>query len=145
MVIVRSETDPAGAGFGENALLTLAPGKLVKEAEVANAFVARLPVVVIAPASIVFVRFPFTVMVAMRVRVQLLIGGSVPSLKEKELDPGVPVNVPPQLPTLNLTGLAKIMPAGMLSVKAIPVRVTLPGLINSMLMVEAAPPKTSGG
>src|SRR6185503_17922425 len=63
--------------------------------------------------------------------------------------PGTPFRVPPQVPTLKFTGLARIMPpegaVGMLSVNEIFVRVTLPGLINSMLMVEEEPPKTVSG
>lgn len=129
-------------GFGENALLTLAPGKFVREAEVGSAFVARLPSVLIAPAAMVFVRFPFTVMVALRVKVQLPRAGSEPPANTKELSPGLPVRVPPQVPTLKLVGLARIMLGGMESVNVMPVNGTVPGLMISILIVEAAPPKT---
>jgi hypothetical protein len=97
----------------------------------------------------VFVRFPFTVIVALRVNVHLPNGGSVPPLKEKLFAPGVPLSVPPQVPTLKFTGLARIIPpvvsVGMLSVNEMFVRVTFPGLISSRLMVEAEPPKTVNG
>jgi hypothetical protein len=131
-------------GFGAKDLLTLAPGRFVSEAATGSTFVTPF-VVVTAPAGIVFVRLPFTVMVALRVRVHLPKGGRVPPLKEKELAAGTPLSVPPQVPTLKLTGLARIMPLGMLSLKAIPVSVTAPGLIKSILIIEDEPPKTWGG
>ena len=139
--MVNAENEPAAIGFGAKDLLTLAPGKFVNEAATGSTFVTPL-LVVTAPAGIVFVRLPFTVMVALRVRVHLPKGGSVPPLKEKELAPGIPVSVPPQVPTLKFTGLARIMPAGILSVKAIPVNVAPSGLIKSILISEAEPPKT---
>src|ERR1043165_8883317 len=132
-------------GCGANDLLTLAPGKFVKEAEVGSAFVARLLSVVTAPAGIVFVRLPFTVIVALSVRVHDPRAGRLPPLKTKELSPGFPVIAPPQLPTLKFAGLARIIPAGILSGNAIPVSGVLFGLIRSMLIVEEAPPKTCGG
>src|SRR5215208_6277548 len=130
-------------GFGAKDLLTLAPAKLVNVACTGVAFVTPAGfVVVTAPAGIAFVRLPFTVIVALRVRVQLPKGGRLPPLNEKELEPGAPLSVPPQVPTLKLTGLARIIPLGILSVKAILVSATPSGLIKSMLMVEADPPKT---
>lgn len=131
-------------GFGAKDLLMLAPGRLVNEACTGSAFVTPL-VVVTAPAGIVLVKFPFTVMVAWRVSVHLARGASVPPLKENELFPAVPVRVPPQVPTLKFTGSARIMFAGIVSVNAIPVRVAVPGLINWILMVEVAPPVTMRG
>ena len=140
-MMVNAEYEPAAIGFGEKDLLRLAPGKFVNEAATGSAFVTPF-VVVTAPAGIVFVRLPFTVMVALRVKVQVPKGGRLPPLNENELDPAVPLSVPPQVPTLKFTGLARIMPVGMLSVKAIPVNVAPSGLIKSRLMVEAEPPKT---
>ena len=46
---------------------------------------------------------------------------------------------------MKFTGLARIIPVGILSVKEILVNVTAPGLIKSILIVEAEPPKTCGG
>ncbi len=116
-------------GFGEKNLLMLAPGRLVNVASAGSAFVTPLAVIT-APDGIVFVRFPFTVMVTLRVNVQLPNGGRLPPLNEKEFAPGIPLSVPPQVPTLKFRGLARIIPFGMSSVKAIPVSVTLLGLIN---------------
>lgn len=140
-MMVKAEYEPAAIGFGAKALLTLAPGKFVNEAATGSALVTPF-VVVTTPAAIVFVRLPFTVMVALRVNVQFPKGGRLPPLNEKELVPGVPLSVPPQVPTLKFTGLARIMPLGILSVKAIPVSVRPPGLIKSILIFEAEPPKT---
>lgn len=139
--MVSTENEPAAIGFGAKDLLTLAPGKFVNEAATGSTFVTPLAVVT-APAGIVFVRLPFTVIVALRVKVQLPKGGRAPPLNEKELAPGTPLSVPPQVPTLKFTGLARIMPVGILSVKEILVKVTAPGLIKSMLISEADPPKT---
>ena len=139
--MVNAEYEPAAVGFGEKDLLTLAPGKFVNEAATGSAFVTPL-FVVTAPAGIVFVKLPFTVIVALRVRVHLPKGGRLPPLKENELAPGTPLRVPPQVPTFRFTGLARIMPVGMLSVKAIPVNVVPSGLIKSILISEAEPPKT---
>ncbi len=134
--------------MGEKDLPTLAPGRLVREALVGSAFVTRLSVFT-APARMIFVRLPFTVIVALRVSVHLPKGGRLPPLKEKELVLGTPLRVPPHVPTLKFGGLARIMPVpgtlfsmGISSVKVIPVSATLSGLINSMLNVEAEPPKT---
>ena len=143
-MMVKAENEPAAIGFGAKDLLTLAPGKFVNEAATGSTFVTPFAVLT-APAGIVFVRLPFTVIVALSVRVHLPKGGRVPPLNEKELAPGVPLSVPPQVPTLKFTGLARIIPLGMLSVKAIPVSVTPPGLIKSILIVDAEPPKTWGG
>jgi hypothetical protein len=142
--MVKAENEPAAIGFGANDLLILAPGKFVRVAATGSELVTPFAVE-IAPAGMVFVRFPFTVMVALSVSVQVPNGGRLPPLKEKELAPGVPLSVPPHVPTLKFKGLAKIIPLGMLSVKAILVSVTLPGLIKPILIVEAEPPKTSGG
>jgi hypothetical protein len=130
--------------LGENALLTLAPGRFVRVAEAGWAFVAPLKVVT-APAAIVFVRLPLTVMVAFRVMVQEVAAGRTPFAKMKVLLPAVPVSVPPQVPVFKLGGLAMIMPTGMLSVKVIPFRAELLGLIRRMLRTEDAPPKTVSG
>jgi hypothetical protein len=90
-----------------------------------------------------------TVIVTLSVKVQLPKGGRVPPLNEKEFAPGVPARDPPHVPTLKLRGLARIIPPvtsdGILSVKEMFVSVTLLGLISSMLMVEAEPPKTVRG
>jgi len=137
-------------GFGENDLLTLAPGRLVNEASTGSTFDKPFAVVTL-PAGMVLVRLPFTVMVTLSVNVHCPKGGRLPPLYEKELAPGTPLSVPPQVPTLKFRGLARIMPVpgmvstGISSVKAIPVSVTLPGLTNSMLIVEAAPPVTING
>lgn len=107
----------------------LTPGKLVKEASAGCGFVAPF-VVVTAPCGMTFVKLPLTVMVALRVRVQLPKAGRLPPLKEKDVVPETPLSAPPQVPTLKFSGLARIIPVGMLSVKAIPVRRTPLGLIN---------------
>lgn len=143
-MIVNNEYESTGIGLGAKDLLILAPGRLVSEACTGSAFVTPF-VVVTARAGMVFVRFPFTVMVALSVNVQVVSGGRLPPLNEKELSPGVPVSVPPHVPTLKFTGLARIMLSGILSVKAIPVSVAVPGLINSILIVEEAPPVTING
>lgn len=135
---------PAVIDLEEKNLLTLAPGKLVNEASAGSRLLAPFKVVT-ALAGMTFVRLPLTVMVALRVNVQLPDAGRLPPLNEKELDPETPLSVPPQVPTLKLRGLARIIPFGMLSVKAIPVSVTVPGLINWILIVEAEPPKTVNG
>jgi hypothetical protein len=121
IVIVSKEVAPAAMGFGAKYLLTLAPGRLVNVASTGSAFETPL-VVVTAPDGIRFVRLPLTVIVALRVKVHLPRGGRLPPLNEKEFAPGTPLSVPPQVPTLKLTGLARIIPVGMLSVNAIPVR-----------------------
>ena len=144
MVIVSSENDPAGMGFGEKNLPTLAPGRLVNVAEVGSTLVTSWSVVT-APAGIVFVRFPLTVIVALSVRVQRPKGGKLPPLKEKVFAPGVALIVPPHVPTFGLTGLYRIILLGIVSVNAIPVSAPVPGLINSILMVEEAPPVTING
>lgn len=131
-------------GLGEKDLLTLAPGKFVSEAWTGSALVTCWSVVT-APAGIVFVRFPFTVMVALSVNVHVPSGGRLPPLKVNELLPGVPLRIPPQVPVLKFTGLARIISVGIVSVKPIPVRLAVPGLINWMLIVETAPPVTSNG
>src|SRR5512138_1461392 len=116
-------------GFGENALLTLAPGRLVSDARTGSALVTPFAVVT-APAGMVFVRLPFTVIVTLRVNVQVVSPGRLPPLNENEFEPGVPLRAPPHVPTSKLGESARIIPLGMLSVKAISVSVTLPGLIN---------------
>ena len=131
-------------GLEEKYLLTLAPGKLVNEASVGSGLVAPFKVVT-ALAGIIFVRLPLTVIVALRVNVQVPDAGRLPPLNEKELIPETPVSVPPQVPTLKFSGLARIIPLGILSVNAMPVNATVPGLINWILIVEAAPPKTVNG
>lgn len=130
--------------MGAKALLTLAPGRFVSVAAAGWAFVAPLNVVT-APAPIVFVRLPFTVMVALRVRVHVDDAGSTPPEKVNTFDSTVPVSVPPQVPVLKLGGLAMIMPTGMVSVNWMPLSAELLGLINCTLRTEDAPPKTVRG
>jgi len=131
-------------------LLTLTPGKLVREASAGSGLLVPL-MVVTALAGIIFVRLPLTVIVTLRVSVQLLSAGKLPPLNEKVLDPGVPLSVPPQVPTLKFSGLARIIPVpgvvsiGILSVKAMPVNATLLEFINWILIVDAEPPKTVRG
>ena len=84
-------------------------------------------------------------MVALSVSVHLPKDGRLPPLKENELLPGVPVSVPPQVPTLKFTGSARIIAEGIVSVNDIPVSLAVPGLITSMLIVETAPPVTING
>lgn len=142
--MVRSEKSPALIGFGENALLTLAPGRLVNDASVGCGLLAPL-VVVTAFAGIVLVRLPLTVIVMLMVKVQVPNGGKFPPLNEKEPFPDIAVIVPPQVPTDEMAGVATIIPAGILSVNAIPTRLALFGLTSSTLMVEAEPPNTVRG
>ena len=125
-------------------MLTLAPGKLVNEASTGSGLLAPFKVVT-ALAGMIFVRLPLTVIVALRVKVQVPDAGRLPALNEKELAPETPLRVPPQVPTLKFSGLARIIPFGMLSVNAMPVSGTVPGLINWILIVEAEPPKTVNG
>ena len=131
-------------GLEEKNLLTLAPGKLVNEASAGSGLLTPFEVVT-ALAGMIFVRLPLTIIVALRVNVQVPVPERLPPLKEKEPAPGTPLSVPPHVPTLKFRGLARIMPVGMVSVKAMPVRATVPELINWMLIVEAAPPKTVSG
>ena len=128
----------------EKNLLTLAPGKLVNEASAGSGLLAPFKVVT-ALAGMIFVRLPLTVIVALRVRVQVPDAGRLPPLNENELAPETPLRVPPHVPTLKFSGLARIIPFGMLSVNAMPVSATVPGLINWILIVEAEPPKTVNG
>ena len=131
-------------------MLTLTPGKLVSEASAGSGLLVPL-MVVTALAGMTLVRLPLTVMVTLRVSVQLLPAGKLPPLNEKVLAPGVPVSVPPQVPTLKFSGLARIIPVpgvvsiGILSVKATPFSATLLEFINWMLIVDAEPPKTVRG
>ena len=125
-------------------MLTLAPGRFVSEASAGSGL--RAPsAVVTAFAGIVFVRLPLIVMITLRVSVHLPPAGKRPPLNEKELVPETPLRVPPQLPTLKCRGFARTIPPGIVSVKAMPVNGTFPGLINRTLMVEEAPPKTVNG
>lgn len=135
---------PAAIGLEEKYLLTLAPGKLVNEASAGSGLLAPFKVVT-ELAGMIFVRLPLTIIVALRVNVQVPDAGRLPPLNEKELAPGTPLSVPPQVPTLKFRGLARIIPLGILSVNAIPVSATVPGLINWILIVEEAPPKTVKG
>ena len=93
----------------------------------------------------VFVRLPLTFIVALNVNVHLPRDGRLPPLNVKALAPGVPARVPPHVPTLGFTGSARIISGGIVSVKVMPVSGTVPGLINSMLIVELAPPVTIRG
>ncbi len=145
MVIVSNEEEPAGAGFGEKNLLTLAPGKFVNDAAAGSTLVIVPLAVITAPAGIVFVRLPLTFMVALRVSVQSPRGGRLPRLNEKDPSPAAPVRVPPHVPTSKFTGLARTMPVGITSEKPMPVSGTDPGLFNWMLILEADPPKTVNG
>lgn len=101
--------------------------------------------VVTAPAPMLLVKLPLAVIVTLSVSVQLVETFNMPPLKEKILDPGVAVMVPPQVPTFRLAGFATIIPEGMVSVKLIPVNTTLLGLTNCTLKVEAEPPNTVRG
>ena len=142
--MVSAEEEPGGIGFDKKNLLILAPGRLVKVASAGSTLMTPF-VVVTAPAGIVFVRLPLTVIVTLSVKVQRPDSGRLPPLNEKELSPGVPVRVPPHVPTLKLRGLARIMPAGILSVNSMPANAIVPGFSNSILMVEEEPPKTVNG
>lgn len=122
----------------------LAPARLVKVASAGSGLLTPFDVVT-APAGITLVRFPLTFIVTLMVSVQLELAGRLPPLNENELSPGFPLNVPPQVPTEKLTGLARNIPVGILSVKLIPFSDELFGLINKMLIVEAEPPKTVRG
>jgi hypothetical protein len=82
----------------------------------------------------IFVRLPLTIIVALRVNVQVPDAGRLPPLKEKEPAPGTPLNLPPQVPMLKFRGFARIIPLGISSVNAISVSATVPGLINWMLI-----------
>ena len=126
---MSKEWEPAAIGFGEKNLLTLAPGRLVKEASAGCGLVAPSAVVT-AWAGIPFVRFPLTVMVTLRVKVQLTKAGRLPPLNENEPAPATALIVPPHVPTAGLGGFAMIIPFGMLSAKAIPVSATFSGLIS---------------
>lgn len=129
----------------EKNLLTLAPGKLVNEASAGSGLLAPSKVVTVF-AGIVFVRLPLIVMVTLRVSVHLLPAGKRPPLNEKELAPEVPLSVPPQIPTLKLSGLARIIPDGILSVNAMLVSpILLFGLINKILIVDTELPNTVNG
>ena len=147
IVMVRDEKLPARMGLGAKFLLILAPGRFVKVAAASCGFVAPLNVVT-APAGIVLVRLPLTVMVVLRVNVQFPAAGRLPPLNENVLAPGTPMIVPPHVPTFRLDGLAIMIPASgsaILSVKAIPVRGVLLGFVNTTLNVEDAPPVTESG
>ena len=142
MVIVNVEACPVRTWEGVNVLLTLTPGRLVNDACVGSGLLIPFKVVT-APAGIRFVKFPLTAIVTRRVNVQLVLGGRVPPLNKKDVLPGLPVKVPPQVPTFNVAGLAICipMPSSVISsVNAIPTRVALLGLINWTLNVEDAPP-----
>ncbi len=142
--MVSAEEEPRGIGFDRKNLLILAPGRFVNVASAGSTFITPL-VVVTAPEGITFVKFPLTVMVTLSVKIQLPEAGRLPPLKEKELSPGVPMSAPPQVPTLKLRGLVRIIPFGILSVNEMPDSATEPGLSNSILIVEADPPKTVNG
>ena len=119
MVMVRSEKSPALIGFGENDLLTLAPGRLVSEASAGCGLLAPFNVVT-APAGMLLVKLPLTFIVMLMVNVQVPNGGRLPPLNEKKPFPAAAVIVPPQVPTDEVTGLAMIIPTGILSVNTIP-------------------------
>jgi len=76
------------------------------------------------------VRLPVTVIVILRVNVQELEGSRIPPVNVNFPSPGIAVNVPPQVPTSGFAGFATIIPAGIVSTKATPVKGTLLGLIN---------------
>lgn len=144
MVMVSAVLEPGVMGFDPKNLLMLTPGRFVKEASAGSTVVTPFAVVT-APAGTTFVKLPLTVMVTLRVNVQLPKGDRLPPLKEKELSPGVPVSVPPQVPTLKFIGLARIIPLGILSVNVISVSVSELELRSLILIVEADPPKTVNG
>ena len=144
MVMVSMELAPSMIGLGEKFLLTLTPGRLVSEAAAAAVLLAPLDVVT-APIGIVFVRVPFTFVIALRVRSQLFVAAKLPPLNENELSPEFPVIVPPQVPVFRFAGAAIDIPAGRESVKAIPVRAALLGLVSVTSRTEEEPPYTSRG
>ena len=152
MMMVKMEwlPKPEAIGFGAKLLLTLAPARLVSEADVGVPFVTPLNVLT-APAGMVFVRLPFTVMVTLRLSVHSSPASKAPPLKEKVLVPGVPVIVAPgpQSPTaegVKSGGSAIIIPAGILSTKVISVNTAdVLGLRNSIFNVDTAPPYTNCG
>src|SRR6266540_1543766 len=117
--MVNIEKSPAAIGLGAKTLLMLAPGRLVRDASAGCGLLAP-PVAVTAPAGIIFVRLPLTVMVTLRVSVQVPFAGRLPPLKDMVLVPGFPVSVPPQVPVEKLGGFAMIIPGGIVSVKVIP-------------------------
>src|SRR5215216_7429236 len=92
-----------------------------------------------------FVKFPFTVIVTWIVNVQSEDAARLPPLKENELSPGTASIAPLQFPTDGLAGLATIIPSGIVSANLIPFIGTLLGFTNSILSVEAEPPKTVSG
>ncbi len=93
----------------------------------------------------VLVRLLLTVMVALSVRVQFAAEARLPPLKVNVLVSGTPVKVPPQVPTLKLGGLAMIIPAGMVSVKEMPLKGVFWGLFKRTLKMEEDPPNTESG
>ena len=149
MVMVSVDTPPGRIGLGEKLLLTLAPGRLVSEATVSTVLLAPLNEVT-PPIGMVFVRLPFTLVVTLRVRMQDPLAGRVPLLNWNELDPVAirtlgtrpPVVALLQVPVVRLAGEAMIMPTGMLSVKVIPLRMALLGLVRVTLIVDTEPPVT---
>src|SRR5690606_25201463 len=73
IVIVRTVVSLTSIGLGLNTLLTLTPGRLVKDASVGWVLLTPLNVVT-APAGMRFVRLPFTFMLTRSVSVQVELG-----------------------------------------------------------------------
>lgn len=142
--MVNAEEEFTRMGFETKNLLILTPGRFVSVASAGSVLITPL-VVVTAPEGMTLVRLPLTVIVTLRVKIQRPDGGRLPPLYVKELSPGLPSSVPPHVPTLKFGGVARIIPFGILSANPMPESVRLPGLINSMLIVEADPPKTVKG
>ena len=92
IVIVNKEYSPGAMEFGEKNLLMLAPARLVSVASAGSGFVMPLEVVT-APVGMVLVRFPFTLVVTLNVRVQFEFAARLPLLNEKDPSPGFPINV----------------------------------------------------
>src|SRR5690242_12650588 len=108
--------------LGSNALLTLAPDRLVNDAWTDRGLVKPWSLLT-APGPITFVRVPFSVMVALRVNVQLPFGGRLPPPNSNSLLPGAPLKrLPPHVPGSKFTGLGRTMVEGMLSTNPIPER-----------------------
>ena len=142
--MVNNEVSPRVTVLGVKNLVMLAPGRLVREAWAAWEFLAPLNDVTL-PMGIVLVRLPWTFIVVLTVTVHLFPAARVPPLKVNVFELGTAVTVPPQVPVDGSAGLAMYIPAGMVSVKAIPVRGALFGLINWTLIVDMEPPNTVKG
>ena len=103
IVTVNNEYAPTATGLGAKNLLTLAPARLVNVASAGSGLLAPCCVDT-APAGMVFVKLPLTFIVTLIVSVHRLLAGRLPPLKVKVACPGVPVSVPPHVPTEKLGG-----------------------------------------